>query len=220
MPNKPTKYGYVFIKVVDKLGWVFDFTVCDSVAKNDTPFGSIHDTVMRLLAAVPSDQHHHVFFDNYYTSTLFCLVTALQVLLSTWFQFCFIAVPASPRTGVPLFLALLHRGIHATGTLRANRAGLPPEVMSAKWTTLGKAKCYSRLPGVFCTAWRDVNAMVMFLSTACTPWGAGILKRHTKSSGAQPVEVPAPPVARAYRQEMGHVDRSDQAQAYYRTMCG
>lgn len=43
---------------------------------------------------------------------------------------------------------------------------------------------------------------------------AGIVRQHTKARGAARLQVPAPPVAIAARQEMGRVDRIDQAQAY------
>ncbi len=203
MKNKPAKYGFMMYKVVDMFGCVVSFGLFDGQQRHDTPLGATHDLVLWLLRNIRSDQHHHVFFDNFYTSTL----------VGCWM--C--ATASGHSAGTALVLSLLHRGIHATGTLRANRAGLPREVLGAKWTELGRSLCMYRQPGLFCTAWRDVNTMVLYLSTVCTPFGDGVLERHTKEGGDEPVRLPAPPVAIAYRAHMGYVDRSDQAHSYYRT---
>ncbi len=203
MKNKPAKYGFMMYKVVDMFGFVVSFGLFDGQQRHDTPLGATHDLVLWLLRNIRSDQHHHVFFDNFYTSTL----------VGCWM--C--ATASGHSAGTALVLSLLHRGIHATGTLRANRAGLPREVLGAKWTELGRSLCMYRQPGLFCTAWRDVNIMVLYLSTVCTPFGDGVLERHTKEGGDEPVRLPAPPVAIAYRAHMGYVDRSDQAHSDYRT---
>lgn len=119
-----------------------------------------------------------------------------------------------------MLIELLHRGIHATGTLRCNRIGLPSRVMKKppRGVAPGWTEVAMREPGIFCTAWKDLSTTVYFLSTACTPYGEGTLERYHKEGGAVAVQVPAPPVARVYREHMGHVDRHDQALSYYRAL--
>jgi hypothetical protein len=128
-------------------------------------------------------------------------------------------------TSPALFSALLEDGITATGTLKSNRQGVPPEVISMK-DALSKSSIprgtgyYVRPPSsdIVYVAWKDSNSVVV-LSTASPGHSNSTIRRRVKTNrGTEIQDVPIPIALANYNRFMGGVDKSDQFISYNRIL--
>ena len=123
-------------------------------------------------------------------------------------------------TSIPLILALLARGIHCVGTIKANRAGLPA---GCKFSTARNAQprgemraMKADLPdgkALYFIAWQD-NKPVHMLSTFA-PVAAVTHRRGRVNGTFQRVELPMPSTIAVYNSAMGGTDLCDQYTSYY-----
>ena len=126
-------------------------------------------------------------------------------------------------TSPTLLSDLLQLEVVATGTLNANRRGVPKEVLEMKNYA---AKCrrgtgyYFRNPGCDLTycVWQDTKTVTM-VSTAYPAHSENTVVRRVKDSvtGLSTSEnVPCPLMLEKYNKSMGGVDLSDQFISYHR----
>ena len=114
-------------------------------------------------------------------------------------------------TSYKLMTGLLSKGIHACGTVRANRRGLP-EMLKTNDKLQRGHHLYSVRGSVAATKWQD-NKPVSMLSTAHDPTKTSLVNRKNKDGSR--TSLPCPQVVDVYNNIMGGVDRFDQLRERY-----
>jgi hypothetical protein len=115
-------------------------------------------------------------------------------------------------TGVEILKYLYSRGVYACGTIRANRKGLPVEILP-KRLKLKKHECrLGQFDELTFLAWQDTKP-VCFLSNFHCPTEMGQVNRRGEDRLRHPVDVPT--IVPDYQQNMRGVDLCDQRVGYY-----
>ena len=110
-------------------------------------------------------------------------------------------------TSVPLFKELLQMKIYATGTVRPNKRGLPPEVKRPPRMVRGQHRSFQMGDSnLVATVWQD-NKPVRVLSTNSRP---DITYEINRRQGQDSIEVSQPENVFLYNKYMNGVDKHDQ----------
>lgn len=192
--GKPIRWGYKFWVGATRLGYVIWFQPYQGQQ------GNIENTYKNLglgasvvlqnadeLRKIDAEAPFHLFFDNFFTS-------------------------------IPLIDELRKRGLKATGTVRENRISkcpLPPNKEIQK-SERGTYKYKStRAENIVVCKWND-NSVVTVASNAEKVLPVNKVKRFSQQQKKY-ISVDQPAVIKAYNENMGGVDRSDQNIGLYRT---
>jgi hypothetical protein len=126
-------------------------------------------------------------------------------------------------TSVGLFRDLERRGIYATGTVRSNRVGLPPDLTNTKEfkkRAQGELDWAMHESRRMCAAiWKDKQP-VLLLSTHAPPITSGDPADCTvpRRNGATQLDIRTSPVLKEYTKNMRGVDVADHLQGNYTSL--
>ena len=115
-------------------------------------------------------------------------------------------------SSVELFQAMRARGLLACGTVRANRRGLPVNLLPRNVRLQRGEFRVAQKNELMCAVWMDTKA-VMVLSNWHDPSTHGSVKR--RGGGVERVPVEVPMALEDYQDHMGGVDLCDQMVGYY-----
>ena len=115
-------------------------------------------------------------------------------------------------TGIELLKELKIRGIYACGIVRANRKGLPTELLPKKLKLARHEYRVAQLDDMSFCHWMDTKP-VMILSNIHDPAAVGIVNR--RSGHIEQRQVIVPHMLQEYQDNMRGVDLLDQMVAYY-----
>lgn len=192
--GKPIRWGYKFWVGATRLGYVIWFlpyqgkSVVDLTAYSKLGLGaSIVLQYSDVLRKMDNQAPFHLFFDNFFTS-------------------------------ITLIDELRERGFRATGTIRENRlSGCPlPKKKRLEKTERGTFKYKSaKDEEIVVCKWND-NKVVTVASNALkvTPT---VKTRRFSQQLKRYIQIDQPAAIKAYNENMGGVDRSDQNIGLYRT---
>ena len=185
MPAKPTKWGIKMFSLCESLtGYLYDFDVY--TGKDATAPGEKGKGLSyKIVKALCNSIIGH-----------WC-----RVVFDNWF------------TGIEILEYLKSVAVHACGTVRANRKGLPKNLIGKKLGKLGKHVYKIAQKGVLLfVAWKDTK-VVNFLSNFHNPGDTGHVSR--KDDNRQTKIIKVPQVVDDYQLYMRGVDKMDQMVSYY-----
>ncbi|MGH0118120.1 UNVERIFIED_CONTAM: hypothetical protein FKN15_044422 [Acipenser sinensis] len=187
-PQKPTKWGMrVFVLADCETGYVsaivpyFGSPTTDSLLRPDMPFSS--RIVLHLCETLLQTTNGHGF--HLFTDRFY--------------------------TGYDLAMELLKIKIHLTGTVMANRRGLPAPVKQGLKLKKNETVSFSKDNKVMVLGWKD-KRLVLMLSTF---HGSDCEKVQRTIKRGEIQELDKPSVMCDYTSKMGAVDRADHFCANY-----
>lgn len=192
--GKPIRWGYKFWVGSTRLGYIIWFepyqgqsTEIPNEYKKAGLGASVILQYADVLRKIDGQASFHLFFDNFFTS-------------------------------IPLIDELGERGLKATGTIRENRLSkcpLPSNKELQK-TDRGTYRFQSaRSEQIVVCKWHD-NSVVTVASNAVKVLPTNEIKRFSQKEKKY-IKVEQPATIKAYNENMGGVDRSDENIGLYRT---
>ena len=116
-------------------------------------------------------------------------------------------------TSTELFEGLRARGLLACGTVRANRKGLPAQILPRNVGAMQRGEYrVAQKNNLVCVVWMDTKPVIA-LSNYHSPTDRGTVQRRRAQEGRADVEVPL--ILEHYQRHMRGVDLCDQMTGYY-----
>ena len=189
MPAKPVKRGIkVWCRADSHNGYLCEFQVY--TGRDDRAEGGLGKRVVLDLSQRLEGKHHHVYFDNFFTS-----VDLLHTLRERGTYAC--GTVRQTSRGFPPALK-----VNGKGKRELERHGLYQR---------GDSRILQN-NGMTAILWRD-NRVVTLLSTNTQPQNYSTVQRRQHDGTRR--SVPCPEAMELYNKYMGGVDRNDQLRQYY-----
>ncbi len=138
MPNKPIKRGFkVWVRADSRIGYISDFSVY--TGKDGSDSNDLGGKVVKKLTGSLVSKHHHLYFDNFFTS---------------------------PKL---MMLDLLEMDQYVCGTYRYTRKDVPLDIKTAALREIQRGEAIFRQhSNLVANVWRD-KKLVYVMSTNSSP---------------------------------------------------
>jgi len=191
-PRKPHRWGYKLHVLSGVSGFSYDFEVCSGnenvVADDEVDCGASSNIVLRLSRTIESGVHHHLYFDNYFTSM--SLMSALERRAIHGVG----TVRLNRLPGLP--------GLSEKEMKKKGRGTMSEYVTNVAGVEMS------------CVRWYD-NKIVSMLSTFAGVEPVDKVKRWS-TRDKKYIEIDRPHVIKVYNEHMGGVDLLDSLLGLYR----
>ncbi|XP_045466774.1 piggyBac transposable element-derived protein 4-like [Harmonia axyridis] len=115
-------------------------------------------------------------------------------------------------TSLPLLRQLRAENIHATGTIRKNRIGIPGDFIAHKMLKRGDFDWRMTDDGISCVKWMD-KRIVLLASNCENPSETDNVTRKKKNGETE--NISCPKILKNYNKNMGFVDKADMLKKTY-----